>query len=172
MPAYATWQSRPIFITSTFLDMQAERDHLRLHVFPALAERLRQRYHYLDPIDLRSGVETVSVASEEGRELLVLKVCLAEIERSRPILIVLLGDRYGWVPPTARIEAAAHEAGYAGDISGRSVTALEVEFGILNSGEQRNLSRCYLRRPLPYSQMHPTTAARYCDLYSDEPSAK
>jgi hypothetical protein len=34
------WKSRPVFITSTFQDMQAERDHLRKFVFPALEEWL------------------------------------------------------------------------------------------------------------------------------------
>ena len=32
------WRSRPIFITSTFRDMHAERDRLRIHVFPVLEE--------------------------------------------------------------------------------------------------------------------------------------
>jgi len=44
-------------------------------------------------IDLRMGVGTVELASEEEKELQVLKVCLDEIERSRPFLLVLLGDR-------------------------------------------------------------------------------
>jgi hypothetical protein len=37
------WQSRPVFITSTFQDMHAERDFLREHVFPELEARLRER---------------------------------------------------------------------------------------------------------------------------------
>lgn len=35
-----------------------------------------------------------------------LKVCLDEIESSKPFLVALLGDRYGWVPPAERITAA------------------------------------------------------------------
>ena len=111
MSTQAVWRSRPVFITSTFRDMHAERDWLRTRVFPELEERLRERRHYLEPIDLRWGVETVSVAEEEAKELLVLKVCLDEIERSRPFLIGLIGDRYGWVPPSERMAAAAQEAG-------------------------------------------------------------
>ena len=87
--------------------MQAERDYLRDHVFPVLEERLRERYHHLEPIDLRWGVETVSLEKQRVKELLVLKVCLAEIERSRPFLIALIGGRYGWVPPQERLDAAA-----------------------------------------------------------------
>ena len=37
--------------------MHAERDWLRTRVFPALEERLRQRFHHLDIVDLRWGVD-------------------------------------------------------------------------------------------------------------------
>ena len=106
----APWLSRPIFITSTFRDMHAERDYLRTHVFPELDERLRPRRCHLEPIDLRWGVETTSASEEGERERRVLKVCLAEVERSRPFLIALLADRYGWVPPEDRMAAAAPQA--------------------------------------------------------------
>ena len=98
MESFAVWKSRPVFISSTFRDMNAERDYLRDWVFPKLEERLRERFHHLEPIDLRWGVETKSVEEQHAKELLVLKVCLDEIKRSRPFLIVLVGDRYGWPP--------------------------------------------------------------------------
>src|SRR5215831_5548551 len=97
------WQSRPIFISSTFADMQAERDYLRTRIFPELEERLRARRHYLAWVDLRVGVATDAAADEPAREAEVLKQCLAEVKRCRPFLIVLLGDRYGWVPPADRL---------------------------------------------------------------------
>ena len=40
----------------------------------------------------------------------VLRVCLGEIRRCRLFLLVLLGDRSGWVPPAGRIAAAARGA--------------------------------------------------------------
>lgn len=43
MTATAFWRNRPIFISSTFRNMHAERDHLRQWVFPELAERLAAR---------------------------------------------------------------------------------------------------------------------------------
>src|SRR5206468_10270300 len=97
-----------------FRDMQAERDWLHAYVFPALAERLRERYHYLEPIDLRWGVDLTEADGQHAKELLVLKVCLDEIRRSRPFLIGLLGDRYGWIPPLECMRAAAAEVGYGG----------------------------------------------------------
>ncbi len=59
------WHSRSIFISSTFADMQAERDHLRTHVFPELEERLRQRRHNLEWVDLRMGIASASLAKSE-----------------------------------------------------------------------------------------------------------
>ena len=54
MQPAAIWRSRPVFVTSTFRDMHAERGYLQDHVFPELAERLRERYHHLEPIDLQA----------------------------------------------------------------------------------------------------------------------
>jgi hypothetical protein len=155
MTAPVVWPSRPVFITSTFRDMHAERDWLRTRVFPALEERLRQRFHHLDIVDLRWGVESATAAQEAARERIVLTVCLREIERSRPFLIGLLGDRYGWIPPAARAAAAASEAGLDGPVQGHSITHLEIEHGVLHGQDQRRRSWFYLREPLPYSRMAP-----------------
>ncbi|MEK7406046.1 MAG: DUF4062 domain-containing protein, partial [Acidobacteriota bacterium] len=163
MRDYAVRRSRPVFMTSTFRDMHAERDHLRTHVFPVLAERLRERFHHLEAIDLRWGVETGSLDDQRSKELLVLKVCLAEIERSRPFLIALLGERYGWIQPEDRMRAAAQEAGYQAELAGSSVTSLEIEFGVLASPEQARRSRFYFREPLPCAGMGPESAAVYVE---------
>ena len=51
-----TWTTVRVFISSTFRDMHAERDHLVKVVFPRLRESLeKDRIHLLD-IDLRWGV--------------------------------------------------------------------------------------------------------------------
>jgi hypothetical protein len=107
----------------------------------------------------------------EQKELLVLKVCLQEINRSRPFLIALIGDRYGWVPPPERMTAATQEAGYQTEVQGKSVTALEIEYGVLDSADQRRRSRFYFRDPLPYDQMPPEVAARFSDAHSGTPGA-
>lgn len=159
----AAWSARPVFIISTFADMQAERDHLRDQVFPALEVRLRERRQHLEPIDLRWGVETAGLEDSQQRDLLVLSVCLGEIQRSRPFLIVLLGDRYGWVPPGERIEIALREQGSAIASAGQSVTALEVEYGVLTSEDMLRRCHVFLREPLPYRAMPPQIAARYSD---------
>jgi hypothetical protein len=167
------WRSRPIFISSTFVDMQAERDYLRTRVFPELEERLRARRHYLEWVDLRLGVAAGQEVDEHARELQVLKVCLQEVSRCRPFLIVLLGDRYGWVPPEERARAAVGEtpAWSSADIVGRSVTDLEIELGLLANPDQRTRSFLYFRAPLPYATMPPDIAARYSEDYARDGGA-
>src|SRR2546428_3388125 len=171
MTTSAIWRSRPVFITSTFRDMHAERDWLRDHVFLALEERLRERFHHLETIDLRWGVDSTSAEAEQDRETAVLSVCLREIERSRPFLIGLLGDRYGWRPRAERLTEAAHEAGLDGNLDGKSVTELEILHGVLRSPDQQRRSWFYFRKPLPYDTMPPDVAARYSETHSGEPNA-
>ncbi len=116
-------------------------------------------------------MDTASEADEEAKQRLVLKVCLAEIERSRPFLIALIGDRYGWVPPLERMQAAAQEAGHKVDLTGKSVTALEIEYGVLDSADRRGRSRFYFRAPLPYERMDPKTAAGYSERHTGKKDA-
>jgi tetratricopeptide (TPR) repeat protein len=164
------WTARPVFISSTFLDMQAERDYLRTRVFPELEEKLRARRHNLEWVDLRVGVATASQRNANARELHILKVCLAEVKRCRPFLIVLLGDRYGWAPPEDRVRAAAAEEGFAVDIAGRSITDLEIDFGVFSDPEQQPRSFFYFRDPLPYRDMPLEIAALFSNDYERDPN--
>jgi tetratricopeptide (TPR) repeat protein len=164
------WWARPIFISSTFLDMQAERDHLRTHVFPKLEDELREHRCFPEWIDLRVGVATASQQDQAARELHILKVCLTEVVRCRPFLIVLLGDRYGTVLPDDRVRAAATEAGFTADIAGRSLTELEIEYGILSDPEQQPRSFFYFREPLPYARMPAQAAEIYSDAFAADPA--
>src|SRR5580765_167961 len=82
-----------VFVSSTFRDMQDEREELVKRVFPELRHLCEARGVTWGEVDLRWGV-----TDEEKSEGAVLPICLAEIERSRPYFIGLLGERYGWVP--------------------------------------------------------------------------
>ncbi len=76
-----SWRIRPVFVSGTFRDMQAERDHLHDVIFPELERRLSERHFHLSAVDLRWGVETISQAEEE-KDLFVLKVCLDELRET------------------------------------------------------------------------------------------
>ena len=89
----ATWKTIRVFISSTFRDMQAERDHLVRFVFPKLREELlKRRIHFID-VDLRWGVTSDQDA---------VGVCKTIIDECRPRFVCILGGRYGWVPGAER----------------------------------------------------------------------
>ncbi|HVR30672.1 MAG TPA: DUF4062 domain-containing protein, partial [Thermoanaerobaculia bacterium] len=90
------WREVRVFISSTFKDMQAERDHLVRFVFPRLREELAKRRIRLVDVDLRWGV----TADQDAFEL-----CMREIESCHPRFLCILGGRYGWVPPPRVIAA-------------------------------------------------------------------
>lgn len=162
------WRTFSIFISSTFADMQAERDHLKQVVFPLVEEELQKRRIKLEIVDLRWGVNTTSMAQEDEREANVLKVCLDEIRRCRPFFIGLLGDRYGWVPPLERMKTALAGESHINPEKGKSVTDLEIEFGVLASKEQLVRSVFYFRKPLPYETFNKKKAALFSDEYNPE----
>lgn len=81
-----------LFISSTFVDMNDERDALT-RIFPLVDEMCRKRGVEFVPLDLRWGINEED--SQEGR---IIETCLREIDDSRPFFIGILGNRYGWVP--------------------------------------------------------------------------
>src|SRR5262245_54692393 len=89
-----------VFVSSTFRDMHAERDHLNRFVFPELRSRCRRRGVEFVGVDLRWGI-----TREEAQQGAALAVCLAEIDRCQPFFVGVVGDRYGWVPPPDAIPA-------------------------------------------------------------------
>lgn len=66
----ATWKTVRVFISSTFRDMHAERDHLMRFVFPRLREQLLPRRIHLVDVDLRWGVTSEQDASKVCREII------------------------------------------------------------------------------------------------------
>lgn len=86
-----------IFVSSTFKDMDYERDILHDEIVPELNEYASQYGEQVELCDLRWGIDTTGYDEVEGSKK-ILSVCLDEIERCNPYMVVLLGNRYGWVP--------------------------------------------------------------------------
>ena len=127
--------------------MQLERDELVKRVFPQVRHLCEQRGVAWSEVDLRWGV-----TDEQKSEGDVLPICLAEIERTRPYFIGLLGQRYGWVPD--EIPATlAEEMGWLSDDAGRSVTELEILHGVLNDPDAEGHAFFYLRDPAWVEQL-------------------
>lgn len=133
-----------IFISSTFRDMQAERDMVHEYVVPALRSKARKYGENVNVIDLRWGVDTSQLETDEGSKK-VLSVCFDEIDKSRPYMLVFVGDRYGWIPDERIIRDIVEKRGSLvtdGDLE-KSVTALEIEYGAL-SEELGTSDRCII----------------------------
>jgi len=137
----ATWKTVRVFISSTFRDMHAERDWLVKRVFPALRERLEKYRIHLVDIDLRWGI-----TEEEAQKDQVLDLCLSQIDECRPFFIGILGERYGWVPSSFSGEAAS-KYGWVQYQTGKSVTELEILYGVLHDPEMHGHGMFFFRDP-------------------------
>jgi tetratricopeptide (TPR) repeat protein len=139
-----------VFISSTFRDMQEEREELVKQVFPQLRRLCESRGVTWGEVDLRWGVP--DEAKAEGK---VLPLCLQEIEKCRPYFIGLLGERYGWVPKETEIPAVLFETQpWLREHLHQSVTALEVFHGVLGNPEMNKHAFFYFRDPA-YAAAHP-----------------
>lgn len=168
------WKVISIFVSSTFVDMEAERDYLQRVVIPELNEYFALRQVQLNIIDLRWGVKTNDLKALEEREKLVLKVCLNEIKRSRPFFIAMLGDRYGWIPSVNRFHSICDslpekERKLLSSGENKSVTELEIFFGAIKA--EIPVSHClfYYRSEASYQNMDIETASKYRDVCSSLP---
>ena len=141
-----------VFISSTFRDMNAERDHLNNFIFPQICNYCEQRFLQFIPVDLRWGV-----LEEDSHNGLVLSSCMEEIDNSRPFFIGILGSRYGWQPTlkelsNLRASVQLQRPWIEKKISeGASITEMEREYGVLRD---MNLAHaCFLIRdekmPIP-----------------------
>ena len=98
-----------VFESSTFDDFENERDILRGEEgFPELDEFCKDGFSFRE-VDLRWGVNT-----EAGLDQLTMKICLDEVKRCqdvspKPNFIVMLGNRYGWIPIPSEIPSEEFE---------------------------------------------------------------
>jgi tetratricopeptide (TPR) repeat protein len=130
-----------VFISSTFRDMQAERDELTKFIFPRLRKLCEQRGVTWGYVDLRWGITDEQTA--EGK---VLPICLNTIHRCRPYFIGILGERYGWIPDEIPQELIKDEPWLAEHLD-HSVTELEILHGVLNNPDMAEHAYFYFRDP-------------------------
>jgi nephrocystin-3 len=130
-----------LFVSSTFRDMQDEREILIKKIFPQLRRLCEQRSVVWSEVDLRWGITDEQVTAGH-----LLPLCLAEIDRCRPYFLGLLGDRYGYVPE--RIDPALEEQHpWLRQRGGRSLTELEILHGALNDPSAASHALFYFRDP-------------------------
>ena len=128
---------RKIFVSSTFKDMQEERNLLNNIVLPKIKNYAKKYNEEIYFTDLRWGVNTDNLDSDEGAKK-VLEVCFKEIEKSRPFMIIFIGERYGWIPDNKILEDTVSKYDID-DYLDKSVTELEIIYGAL---KEKNLDNC------------------------------
>lgn len=86
-----------LFISSTFSDFQVEREALQTKVFPEIKEYCSAKGYTFQPIDLRWGVSNEAQLDQKA-----LEMCIKEVQSCKrhdyPNFLIMLGDRYGWIP--------------------------------------------------------------------------
>src|SRR5438128_6935031 len=150
-----------VFVSSTFRDMQAEREELVKRIFPQLRKLCEQRGVTWGEVDLRWGI--TEEQSERGE---VLPICLAEIQRCRPYFIGLLGERYGWIPDVIPTELTDRQHWLKKQLH-RSVTELEILHGVLNKPEMADHAFFYLRDPA-FIESNPSRRSDLLELPTTE----
>lgn len=119
-----------VFLSSTFEDMQSEREHLVKKIFPAIKAECERRDVEFCVVDLRWGISD----EKPGK---IIDVCLKEIDSSRPFFIGLVGERYGTM--WSREDFSDDETvlrdcpcveGYMKD--GMSITEMEMQYGVFD----------------------------------------
>ena len=151
-----------VFVSSTFRDMQFERDALNTRVVPRINQFLERYSETVHFGDLRWGVNTTELESEESSKK-VLKVCLDQIDDCKPYMIIFIGERYGWIPSRDLLHSAALLKGM--DVSSikedTSVTELEIEYGALLNPDYEGRILFYFRNPFDMSEMTEEQKANY-----------
>eukprot|EP00736_Rhodelphis_marinus_P012724 Rmarinus@m.8896 len=119
------WRTVRVFISSTFLDFNGERDALVRRVFPQLRRLCARKRLHLVEVDFRWGITAADAKGE-----LLLERCLDAVDACRPFFIGLVGHRYGRTPSYALPDGSRHR--WVKDYPpGRSVTELEIYSGAL-----------------------------------------
>lgn len=152
-----------VFVSSTFQDMQPEREHLVKQVFPRLRELCESRGIVWSEVDLRWGIPP-----DQMDERQLLSVCLEEIDRCRPYFIGVLGERYGFVPQQISSELITRYPWLQWN-PGCSITEVEFLHGALNAPAGAGRARFYLRQAAspagPVTDSHNASPAE--DLMKD-----
>ena len=162
---------KKIFISSTFKDMQSERDVLHERVLPMINEKLKELGETALGIDLRWGISTEKMSEEEA-ELKAFSVCFDEIDDSRPYFIAFLGERYGYPVKKEIIDKIIPALKFGDDFKqmqkvlsekekDRSITELEIRYGCFLNKIPKDHFLFFFRNELDLSNANEETKDTY-----------
>ncbi|MBR6825267.1 MAG: DUF4062 domain-containing protein [Oscillospiraceae bacterium] len=124
------------FISSTFRDMQNERDVLNNRILPELREYANKKAADIAMVDLRWGISTDELDSDVGMRK-ILSVCMSLIRDCIPHFIVLIGEKYGTIPSPQIFETVGDAFVGSSEWTDKSITELEIMQAI-SFWEQQN----------------------------------
>lgn len=163
-----SWKHIKIFVSSTFKDMDMERDALKNIVIPKLNEAFMPHKLHVSIVDLRHSVETDTSLDIEERERRVFQVCMDEIDSCKPYFLGLVGHRYGWIPSLNDMnpdfyERLALPADFPISKDELSVTVCEFIHSLFNTGKPTEHSFVLMRSADSYSQLGDDARREYFD---------
>ncbi len=123
-----------VFVSSTFLDMQKEREILNLDVFPIVKGTCDKLGVAFNIIDLRWGI-----TKEDQDRGSVLELCLDEIQHCKPYFIGLIGNRYGTILKDYDSDIE-EKYPFIKENKDKSVTEMEMILGAIS---EENRERCF-----------------------------
>lgn len=103
-----------LFISSTFSDFLEERAVLNKKIFHEIDDYCQRRGYAFQIIDLRWGVNAEATLNQK-----TIEICLEEVKRCctlspRPNFLLMIGERYGWIPLPSKIKKEEYEKLYHG----------------------------------------------------------
>lgn len=136
------------FVSSTFRDMQAERDALQNVILPEIRKTANLIGQDVFLTDLRWGIDTSNTDVHKSMNK-IMSICMSEIDNCHPHMIILLGDRYGSLPDNVTFESflkSSHGQFFSARDKGKSITEMEIIHGLFHC-ENDDFTIC-IREPL------------------------
>ncbi len=147
-----------VFISSTFKDMHAERDHLVTVVYPQLEERLSSLGMEFYDVDLRWGVPQYDADGEKANSW---QYCKRAIDETEPFFLCMLGQRYGWVIDAGGINDEEDRL----QCQGLSITEMEIRHAVLDQRQRYDGSFFYLRQTQAPKNLIPEIYHTFVDVH-------
>lgn len=137
---------KTLYVSSTDRDMAGERELLHRQVLPALQQAAREYGTCVDLCDLRRSHQRKTDSDRQYTDRL-LSVCLDELGRCSPYMIVLVGQRYGqFLEPLQMQTITSQRTELSLPTEDLSLTALEVYWGALLQKDRQDKVLFYFRQ--------------------------
>lgn len=123
---------KSIFVSSTFKDFQVERELILRKIEKEINEELQKKNIGVNFVDLRWGIDT-----EEGGLKKVITFCIDYVNKSKPYILIMLGDSYGSLVSKELLEPIYNINNLSYDGKEKSVTEVEIESSLLFEGDNQ-----------------------------------